>query len=234
MPSAMRALMVIQCMVFFGIQTWNGFSQQWFTNSVYEGDEKAIDGTPAKMAYTDGQDAFAMGGLIRSGVQLVLSLFIMAVLAKTSIRAGFIYAPCLWVGAVASLLAAFAVGHSGTFAITCFVLTVVAETATSSVPYSLVAKWNQQAEAAGKPASTAMQMALLNCCITVGQQVTVLTLSGIQTKVSLEISLLIVIGISAVMYALAGIGAFFLKDCDHCSAPPCSTRAVHDAGRVAV
>merc|ERR1712007_236073 len=88
---------------------------------------------------------------------------------------------------------------------------IVAETATVSVPYSLVAKWNQQAEDAGKPTSTAMQMALLNCCITVGQQVTVLTLSGIQTKVSLETSLLIVFGTSGVMYALAGIGAFFLK-----------------------
>lgn len=212
MPPAMRPLMVIQCMNFFGIQTWNAFSQQWFTSSVYEGDETAAAGTPAKMAYTDGQDAFSMGGQIRSGVQLVFSLFIMAVLAKTSIRAGFIYAPSLWVGAVASLLAAFAVGHSGTFAIVCLVLTIVAETATVSVPYSLVAKWNQQAEAAGKPASTAMQMALLNCCITVGQQVTVLTLSGIQTKVSLETSLLIVLGISGVMYALSGIGAFFLEE----------------------
>lgn len=211
MPAAFWPLLVIQAMVFFGIQTWNAYSQQWFTSSVYQGEESAAEGTPESKAYGDGQHAYALGVQIRSVVQLVVSLLIMAVLAFTPIRPGFVYAPCLYIGAVASLLAAFAVGNSGTFAVTCLVLSIIAETGCVSVPYGLVASWSQQAEDAGKPTSVAMLMALLNCCITVGQQVTTLTLAGLETKFSLAESLCMILGASGVVYALAGTGALFLK-----------------------
>jgi len=203
--------MIIQSMAFFGIQTWNAYSQQWFTSSVYQGEEQAADGTPEKEAFIDGKNAYALGGQLRSVVQLFVSLFIMVVLATTSLRPGFVYAPCLYIGAAASLLAAFAVGHSGTFAMTCLVLSIVAETGAGSVPYGLVASCSQQAEVAGKQTSTAMQMALLNCCITVGQQVTTLTLAGLETQLSLAQSLLIILGTTGVVYALAGTGALLLK-----------------------
>ena len=39
-----------------------------------------------------------------------------------------------------------------------------------SIPYGLVAVWNQSAEEAGHVGSVAMQMATLNCTITIGQQ----------------------------------------------------------------
>jgi hypothetical protein len=214
MPPAFGLLLGIHCMAFFGIQTWNAFSQQWFTFSVYDGDEQAANGTPEKEAFIDGKNAYASGGQMRSVLQLGVSLLIMGLLAMPSIRPGFVYGPCLYIGAAASLLAAFAVGHSGTFAMTCLVLSVVAETGTGSVPYGLVASWSQQAEAAGNPTSTAMQMALLNCCITVGQQVTVLALAGLElpvTHLSLASSLLVILGATGVMYALAGTGALFLK-----------------------
>merc|ERR1712154_253036 len=57
-------------------------------------------------------------------------------------------------------------------ALACFVLSQVPLTATGSIPYGIVAVWNKAEEQqTGKVGSVALQMAILNCCITVGQQV---------------------------------------------------------------
>eukprot|EP00931_Biecheleriopsis_adriatica_P054088 TRINITY_DN31796_c0_g1_i1.p1 TRINITY_DN31796_c0_g1~~TRINITY_DN31796_c0_g1_i1.p1 ORF type:complete len:513 (-),score=71.89 TRINITY_DN31796_c0_g1_i1:14-1441(-) len=211
MPAAFWYLAAIQCLVFFGIQTWNGYSQQWFTHSVHDGDGSAAQGTAGAIQYKLGKDEYALGGEIRSVVQLVLALFLMAVISFTSIRPGFLYAPCLYASAVASLLAATLVGQNGAFAIGCLVLSIAGETGSGAIPYGVVARWNQQAEDEGRATSTAMMMALLNCCITVGQQATTLTLAGIQTSLPLAKSLLIILGISGIVYAIAGTMALFLK-----------------------
>jgi len=212
MPRSFWHLAAIQCLVFFGIQTWNGYSQQWFTNSVFHGDGSAAAGTPEAIAYTQGKDDYAHGGQIRSIFQLVLSLTLMAVIAFTRIRPGWVYAPCIYISAIVSFLAAVAVGSSGSFAIACLVISIAAETGSGAIPYGIVARWNKKAEDEGKPTSTAMQMALLNCCITVGQQVTTLTLALMQIKIPLAKSLCIILGMTGAVYALAGTMTLCLRD----------------------
>merc|ERR1712048_412968 len=136
----------------------------------------------------------------------------MALLLKTQIPHRFLYAPCIYLGSLLAFMAAFAVGHSHTFALVCSVLSKVPEAATFAVPYGLVAAWNKKAEEEGRPVSTAMQMAALNCCITVGQQVCTLVLAGLETRLSLSRSLIVMFIISGVSSAVAGTGSLFLKD----------------------
>jgi len=94
----------------------------------------------------------------------------------------------------------------------CMVISMVPEAATFAIPYGLVAAWNKKAEEEGRQASTAMQMALLNCCITVGQQASTLLLAMVETGLELGPSLAVMFIVAGVAAALAGTGALFLKD----------------------
>lgn len=211
-PAVFYRLIGVQCLVWFGIMAWNAYGQQWFTYVVYEGDQHALAGSKAEMAYESGVAAFSKAGQLQSVVQLIVSLITMALLLKTQIPHRFLYAPCIYLGSLLAFLAALAVGHSHTFALLCAVLSKVPEAATFAVPYGLVAAWNKKAEEEGRPVSTAMQMAALNCCITVGQQVCTLVLAGVEAGLSLSRSLIVMFIISGVASALAGTGALFLKD----------------------
>jgi len=211
-PKTFYVLMAVQCLIWFEINSWNAYGQQWFTSSVYEGDQSAPDKSAAHVHFIEGKDAFATAGQLRSGVQLVLSLAIMAMLLKTTVPHRFLFAPCLYVGSVVSFLASFAVRHSGGFAMACMVISMVPEAATFAIPYGLVAAWNKKAEEEGRQASTAMQMALLNCCITVGQQASTLLLAMVEIGLELGPSLAIMFIVAGVAAALAGTGALFLKD----------------------
>jgi len=57
-------------------------------------------------------------------------------------------------------------------------------------------------------------MSLLNCCVTVGQQICTLTLAAIEGRMSLEAALPLVFVVSATAQVLGGIGAMFLDDGD--------------------
>merc|ERR1712084_177354 len=107
-------------------------------------------------------------------------------------------------------LCAFVVGHSRTLAFTCFVLSNVGLTAAGSIPYGIVAVWNKAAEEAGHVGSVAMQMAILNCCITVGQQLCTMILGGLEGSFSVNDSLKGLYIISMVANGMGGIGALFL------------------------
>merc|ERR1711963_518880 len=121
------------------------------------------------------------------------------------------YAPCLFGGAAVCFLCAFVVGHSHSLAFTCFVLSNVGLTAAGSIPYGIVAVWNRAAEAAGHAGSVAMQMAILNCCITVGQQLCTMILGGLEVSYSLVAALKGLFIISMVANGLGGIAALFLR-----------------------
>merc|ERR1712038_1351360 len=144
------------------------------------------------------------GGQYKSILQLLASLVIIAILLRTQIRPRYVYAPCIFVGAVMSLLAAFAVGSSGIFAMICLTFSVLPETGCFAIPFGLVAILNKRAEEAGKVVSTALQMALLNCCVTVGQQICTLFLAAIETRMSLATALPCVFVLAGVSFALAG------------------------------
>lgn len=111
-----------------------------------------------------------------------------------------------------SILAAAVVGHSGTFAIICMVISVMPETGSFAIPFGLVATLNKRAEEEGKTVSTALQMSLLNCCVTVGQQICTMSLAGIEGKMSLEAALPCVFIVAAAAQLIAGTGALCLDD----------------------
>merc|ERR1712151_690383 len=114
------------------------------------------------------------------------------------------------VSAIVCFLSAFVVGQSHGLAIACFVLSNVGLTAAGSIPYGIVAVWNKAAEQAGHVGSIAMQMAILNCCITVGQQLCTMILGGLEGSFSVNDSLKGLYIISMVANGLGGIGALFL------------------------
>merc|ERR1712150_345808 len=108
-------------------------------------------------------------------------------------------------------MCAFVVGHSHNLAIACFVLSNVTLTAAGSIPYGIVAVWNKAAEQAGHAGSVAMQMAILNCCITVGQQLCTMILGGLEGMYSVNDSLKGLYTISMLAHGLGGVAALFLR-----------------------
>jgi len=211
-PWLLYHLAAVQCLVWIGNTAWNGYGELWFTHSVFEGRAKAPRGSPERQAYHDGVTAFSEGGQCRSVLQLVAALAIIVILLNTNLRPRLVYAPCIYIGAAASFLAALAVGHASTFAIVCFTLSVMPEVGSFAIPFGLVATLNKKAEREGKPVSTALQMSLLNCCVTVGQQICTLTLAAVMGKMSMASALLCVFVLAGGAQALAGTGALFLDD----------------------
>jgi len=189
-----------------------GYGAQWFANSVYEGNQHAPEGSPEKAKYGEGIAAFSVGGQARSGLQLLSALVIIAILLLTTLRPRLVYAPCIFVGGVVSLLAAFAVRHSGGFAIACWTISILPETGSFAIPFGLVATLNKRAAEEGKQVSTALQMALLNCCVTVGQQVCHLVLSIIQRQLELKVALPCVFILAGVAFSFGGTSAMCLDD----------------------
>merc|ERR1712087_882565 len=74
----------------------------------------------------------------------------------------------------------------------------------------IVAVWNRAAEEAGHAGSVAMQMAILNCCITVGQQLCTMILGGLENSYSVVDALKGLFILSMLANGLAGIGSLFL------------------------
>merc|ERR1719433_2368938 len=122
-----------------------------------------------------------------------------------------IYAPCLLVGGIVCFCCAVVVGHQHALAAICFVLSNVPLTAAGSIPYAIVAVWSNAAVRAGNVGSVAMQMAILNCCITVGQQLCTMILGGLEGSHSVVAALKGLFIISMVANALGGIAALFLR-----------------------
>ncbi|CAE7195567.1 SUT5 [Symbiodinium natans] len=189
MPCLLYHLAVVQCLVWTGNTAWTYYSSQWFADSVFQGDQHAPEGSEAKLRYGEGMHAFSMGGQMRSGFQLLAALSIIVLLLKTSLRPRLIYAPCIFVGAIVSFLAGYIVGHNSAFAIIIFIFSIMPETGSFAIPFGLVATLNKRAEQEGKQVSTALQMALLNCCVTVGQQLCHVVTASIETRMPLETAL---------------------------------------------
>lgn len=209
MPNAFYILLFVQCMVWLGNTVWGSYGKVWFTTSVYLGDSEAAKGTVAYKEYVEGAHSFSEAGQIGSIFNLCLSFAFMG-LGFTSLPTHLIYSPCLFISSFVCFLCAFVVGHSSSLAIFAFVLSNVGLTAAGSVPYGIVAVWNKQAEERGQAGSVAMQMAILNCCITVGQQLCTMILGGLEGSLSVVDSLKFLFTISMVANGLGGVGSLFL------------------------
>merc|ERR1719433_290292 len=64
--------------------------------------------------------------------------------------------------------------------------------------------------AAGKVGSVAMQMAVLNCCITVGQQLCTMILGAFETQLDLKAALKYLFVLSMIANGLGAVASLFL------------------------
>merc|ERR1719189_1715655 len=116
----------------------------------------------------------------------------------------------VFVGAIVCYMSAFSVGHAGGLAILALVLSNIPLGAAGSIPYGIVAVWNKADADAGKVSSVATQMAILNCCITVGQQMCHTILGTFETSSSAVEAIHKIFILSMVANGIAGIGSLFL------------------------
>jgi len=209
MPKAFYILLGVQCMVWLGNTVWGSYGEIWFTHSVYSGNPEAPKDSIPYTEYTQGESSFASAGQIGSVFNLLISFAFMG-LAATTIPKHYIYAPCIFVGAFVCFMCAFVVGHSHLLAVLMFVLSNLALTAAGSLPYGIVAVWNRAAEEAGHEGSVAMQMAVLNCCITVGQQLCTMTYGGLVGSFSEVDALRYLYTASMIANFCGGVGAMAL------------------------
>jgi len=173
-------LMFVQCVVWMGNNVWSQYGKMWFMEGVYDGNSSAINNSASVDRAAAGAEAFETTGQIGSLVNLLLAFLLMG-LTKLDDGTGvtnLIYAPCIFIGAAVCALAGFVVGHNGTLAMITILLSNITMSACGALPYGIVALWNAAAEKKGKAGSVAMQMAILNCCITVGQQASTMVLGG--------------------------------------------------------
>merc|ERR1719511_422391 len=208
----MKHLAFIQSMVWVGLMCWAAYGGQWFANSVFEGDANAPKGSEKEENYAAGMQEFAFGGQVKSIVSLFFTLMVMFITSNTNIRPRLIYAPTIFVGATASFLASLVVGHNANFAVICMTMAEITMVGCFSVPYGLVAAMNEKAAREGKHVSTALQMALLNCCVTVGQQVCTMILAFVESYIALDKALLVGFAVAGVAFVTSGVAALFLND----------------------
>lgn len=180
MPWQFYLLLFVQCTVWMGNNVWGQYGKLWFTDGVFHGNMSAAKNSTDRHLAAEGAEAFETSGQIGSVVNLVLALALIG-LAKLDDGTGvtnLIYAPCIFIGAGVCALASFFVGSNGTLATITILLSNITMSACGALPYGIVALWNAAAEKKGKAGSVAMQMAILNCCITVGQQASTTVLAG--------------------------------------------------------
>merc|ERR1712241_884429 len=189
---------------------------------------EAAPGTDAHDEYVAGAAAFSTAGQFGSIFNLFLSFVFMG-LGFTKLRSNLIYSPCLILSAVVCFLCAFVVGHSHLLATTCFIISNVGLTAAGSIPFGIVAVWNKMAEEAGHVGSVAMQMAILNCCITVGQQLCTMILGGLEGSHTVVAALKGLFIISMVANGLGGIAALFLRTGGKASGKSASSNELSEA-----
>jgi hypothetical protein len=139
-------------------------------------------------------------------------LIIIAVLLKELMPAKIVYSSSIFIGFLASLMAAWFVQHNRVWALICWIISVMPEVGAFSIPFGLLAAVNKRAELEGKPTTAALQMALLNCCITVGQQVCTCTLAAWQAVGTMEGSLRACFTLAAASYLVGSFLAWFIDD----------------------
>jgi len=211
-PKLLYQLAAVHCFVWFALTVWNNFGLQFFTLTVYGGDGHADATGEEKKAFAAGQLAFSYG-LQGKALLALLSSFLCTFLATLkSIPPRVVYAVFLTIGAVVSLAAAFLVQQNGTMAAVCLVVSCLPEVASFAVPFGLVAMLNQQAVKKGKPDKTGLQMALLNSCITVGQELCIMTKVILEVNMSTQQALTPMFAIGSIVLIVACVGILFIDD----------------------
>merc|ERR1712173_72518 len=103
---------------------------------------------------------------------------------------------------------------------TCFIVSNVGLTAAGSIPCGIVAVWNKmKEERTGEAGSVAMLMAILNCCITIGQQLTTIILTALEGSYSVAGALRGLFIISMAANGLSAIATLFINSNSVSKAP---------------
>merc|ERR1712032_1501101 len=140
---------------------------------------------------------------------------VVALLLKTRFPPRVVFAVCIFAGAAASAAAALFVGRNACWALICMAWSILPQVGAFSIPFSLLAVVNHRAKQEDKQVSTALQMSLLNCCVTIGQQVSTVTLSAMEANMSMHQALLIIWAMAAIVQTVGGVGALCLDDMIH-------------------
>ncbi|CAK0836832.1 unnamed protein product [Prorocentrum cordatum] len=222
----LRHLVGVHCLVFVGATVWFSYSVQWFGLCVFAGDPAAPPGSAAHRLYASGQEAFAYAGQCGSWLMLLMTLLLVVALHRTTLPPKGAYPACIFVGAGTSFAAAFFVNHNATLATACMALSVLPCVGAHGIPWGLIAASNKAAEEQGLPVSTAMQMALLNCGLVIGQQLTHMTLAALESFVAPTLALPAMLAAGALALTTAGAGALLLPSgAEECGALGAGGRA---------
>lgn len=212
MPVDLAKIAFVQCFTWYAMFCYMPTVSTWFSVNVYGGSADAPEGSPMKVAYDEGQNANSIAGLLQSGLQILFSLILIAVLLKSSVPIRHIYAVCLYIGTVALVLAKFAVGHSVNTAILMITILAIPVSATNAFPFALVGAMNKDAQEAGRTVDTGMQMGVLNVFICTPQFIATLVVGALRNRLSQEQALPWVFFMGGVSFAIAGTGAWFVND----------------------
>merc|ERR1719203_2232561 len=131
---------------------------------------------------------------------------------KSTIPLRYLYAQCLYAGAVALILAKIAV-HGGSVLLAMAVVASIAVpvSAINAFPFALVGAMNKSAAESGEATDTGVQMGVLNIFICTPQLLATVVVGAMRDRFSVA-ALPWVFFMAGVSFAIAGTGALFLKD----------------------
>jgi hypothetical protein len=191
------------------LTTWLFYAGQWFSLCVFDGDPDADAASEARRSYVDGQAAFAHAGQTKCVMSLMASLLLLVVLQQDLAAPRLLYAASLLVGAAATGSAVF-VGDSVVLASICMTLCGLPIVASNSIPFGMIAAQNKREEETGQQVSTALQMSLINCSTTLGQQICTGMLSVLELVGPISWALPAALLMSSGAMGMASILAIFL------------------------
>jgi len=184
----------------------------WFSVNVFSGSADAPEHSLLRDRYEAGQSANVTAGLFNSGLMVVFSMSLIYFMLKTSVPIRYLYAGCLFGGAVALILAKIAVHHSVYWAMGIATAIAVPVSAVNAFPFALVGAMNKSAATQGKaPANTGVQMGVLNIFICTPQLLSTLVVGIMREQLSAS-ALPWVFFMAGLSFAIAGGGALVLND----------------------
>jgi len=183
----------------------------WFSVNVFGGSADAPADSLLRHRYEDGQAANTTAGLLNSGLMVFFSMSLVFLMLKSTFPLRYIYAGCLFAGALSLVMAKIAVHHSVGVAMTIVTLIAVPVSAINAFPFALVGAMNKSAEEDGKATDTGVQMGVLNIFICMPQLLSTLVVGAMREHLSVT-ALPWVFLMAGISFGIAGIGAVFLND----------------------
>lgn len=210
MPAELMKIGFVQFFSWFALMCYLPNTSTWFGVNVYGGSADAPEDSQLKQLYQEGQDANSTAGMANALATILCSMLLIGAMLKTQLPIRYVYAFCLFGGALAMMLPKIAVGHSVGLAILVCALVAIPYSAIFSFPFSIVGAMNKRAQEAGQEVETGLQMGVLNLFICTPQFVVTFAVGGVRSWLGRE-AMPWVLLIGGVSFAIAGVGALTLK-----------------------